>query len=291
MSNKKIVIWIGIFSIIGVILLVAIKMGIFTQKRQDTFETVNQSSTASGFLPENQNNSQSGNHEEHLKERLLSGKPYSVKLVEKGTKNLLIIGEDKTSDKYDTISIANIDQKNKKLKLIMIPRDTYIEYNNDILARLEELKLANAAGIYKINCAHSIGSRIKYKGRFDSGPISFLAAVIEEKFGIHADDYMKINTKGFSTLINHLGGIDIDVPYDMNYNDPKQDLSIHLKKGRQHLNGSGAEGFVRFRQGHRADGSLVRIGDIERKNNQIYFLKELIKQKGTLQNIGNTRHD
>jgi anionic cell wall polymer biosynthesis LytR-Cps2A-Psr (LCP) family protein len=82
-----------------------------------------------------------------------------------------------------------------------------------------------------------------------------------------------------------LGGVEINVPYDMNYDDPTQDLHIHLSKGKHHLDGKQAEGFARFRMGYREDGSLFEIGDEGRKNNQINLIKEIIKQHGTLSNI------
>ena len=193
---------------------------------------------------------------------------------------------DKQNDLYDSICLASVDKSNKTVKLIMIPRDTYIEYSDDVVSKLEELNLANEPGIYKINCTHMVGGKIDYKGKFSSGKISFLSDVIEEKFGIAIDDYVKINTRGFRDLIDYLGGVDIQVPYDMNYEDPSQGLYINIEKGRRHLNGADAEGFVRFRQGLREDGTLLEIGDIGRKKNQLTFMRELIKQKGTIKNIG-----
>jgi LCP family protein required for cell wall assembly len=217
--------------------------------------------------------------------RLTKGAPYSVRLVEEGTRNILIIGEDKLNDLYDTIGIANVDEKGNKLKLIMIPRDTYIEYNNKIAVYLDESGKSASPGIYKINCAHLIGSMVKYKGKFNSGPTSFLAQVIKEKFGIDVDDYVKINTSGFASMVDLFGGVDIKVPYLMNYDDPVQDLHIHIDKGMQHLDGSKAEGFVRFRQGYREDGTLLEIGDPGRKKNQLDFLQAFLKQHGSIAEI------
>ncbi len=274
--------------IIGIILLmVACETGILSPQKEEPGEEPEQLHT---LTPDRNDDAQEMElppvYEEEPAKRLTTGKPYSGKLVEEGSRNVLIIGEDKQNDLYDTIGIASVDKNNKTLKLIMIPRDTYIEYNPEILSRLEEVKLASSPGIYKINCAHLVGSKIQYSGRFSSGPISFLADVVSEKFGITVDDYVKINIRGFKSLINHLGGVDIYVPYDMNYEDPYQDLAIHINKGRQHLDGEKAEGFVRFRQGYREDGTFFEIGDTGRKNNQLNFLKELIKQKGTISNIG-----
>ena len=293
-GNRKILIWIGIFSLIGIILLmVACETGVLRAKtgqsrQQEAAEqiTTGQASAEAGSqnegsaLPSGQANSQ-------VKKNMITvGKAYSQKLTDEGAKNVLIIGQDKVSNLYDTIGIASIDNKNKTVKLIMIPRDTYIEYNQDILSKLDDKKLSHEPGIYKINYAHHIGKLIDYKGRFDSDQISFLADVIGEKFGVIPDDYIKINTEGFRELVDYLGGVDMYVPYNMDYDDPTQDLYIHITKGNRHLGGKDAEGFVRFRQGYRKDGTMMQIGDLQRKKNQLDFLQQLIKQKGNIRNVG-----
>ena len=219
------------------------------------------------------------------KPRLTTGKRCSTEVVDAGSVNVLIIGEDKVSYLYDTLGIMSINKSNHTLKFIMIPRDTCIEYNDEINALLEKEGKSKLPGIFKINYTHHIGTMLKYEGKFNSGPISFLADVIKEKFGVEADDYLKVNTEGFVKVVNLFGGIDIKVPYVMNYDDPTQDLSIHLEKGMQHLNGRQAEGFVRFRQGWKEDGTYFEVGDTERKKNQINFLKAFVAQHGSLAEI------
>lgn len=291
-ANRKILIWICIFSLIGIILLmVACETGVLNMRGS---QLLGQQAEEQGtsFQDHGEDGQQpdepavpSGQASEAKKKTLTVGEPYSKTLTDEGARNVLIIGQDKVSNLYDTIGIASINSKNKTVRLIMIPRDTYIEYNTDIIARLQAKGLAHEPGVYKINYAHHIGSVIEYKGRFDSGPISFLADVIGEKFGIVPDDYIKINTDGFRELIDYLGGVKMYVPYNMDYEDPVQDLYIHIPKGERLLDGEAAEGFVRFRQGYREDGSFMQIGDLQRKKNQLDFLQQLIKQKGNIRNI------
>ena len=216
---------------------------------------------------------------------LTNEKLYSEQLVSKGSKNILFVGSDKLTGLYDTIGILSIDKENEKLKLIMIPRDLHIDYNQKVKHYLEINGKLNNAGFYKINCAYNIGPYLKYEGKFAPYSMNFLADVIKEKFGIEVDDYVKINPEGFVELVDLFGGVDLEVPYDMNYDDPYQDLSIHLSKGMQQLDGNEAEGFVRFRQGYNEKNELIQIGDIERKNNQVKFIKAFIKQHGTITNI------
>lgn len=213
---------------------------------------------------------------------------YAVKLVDDNSRNILIIGEDKGEQKslYDTIGVISINKKDNKVKIIMIPRDTYIEYNSKVLSFLKEVGRLNEPGIFKINYSHNIGYMMKHEGKFGSyTTISFLSDVIEEKFGIKIDDFIRVNTEGFVEIVDLFGGVDINVPYDMNYDDPKQNLAIHLEKGMQHLDGEQAEGFVRFRQGHDSEGKEIEPGDIGRKQNQIAFLKTFFNQHGTIANV------
>lgn len=220
---------------------------------------------------------------------LTEGRPYGKKLVEDGSINILLIGENKFEGLCDTISIVSIDKKSRKVRIIMIPRDTYIEYNKKVLHYLEKEGKLDVPGMLKINAAHNIGPIMKYEGRFKPyTSISFLADVINEKFNIEVDDYVKVDTDIFAQIVDLFGGIKINVPYEMNYDDPGQNLSIHLEKGEQNLDGKQAEGFVRFRQGYNEKGELLSYGDIERKKNQIAFLKAFIDQHGTINNINKT---
>ena len=293
-KNKTILIWIGILILVGIILImVACETGVLTP--QQPVENIPGDTAGQNDSGVNPVDNPQGVTEPALPQQepvdeapktLTVGKPYSKKLVEEGSTNILIIGEDKVSSLYDTIGIASIDKKTKSVKLIMIPRDTYIEYNEDIINALDKAKLLHSPGVLKINYTHHVGTKINYEGRFDSGSMSFLADVVEEKFNVEIQDYVKINTRGFIELIDHLGGVSIYVPYNMDYEDPTQDLYIHIPKGTQKLDGYNAEGFVRFRQGYKEDGSFFEIGDTGRKNNQINFLKQIIKQKGTVKNVG-----
>jgi len=218
--------------------------------------------------------------------RLTDGKPYGIKLVADDSKNVLIVGEDSENNLYDTIMVVSVSKKDNTLKIIQIPRDAYIEYSRGVKKFLEDRGLLNEPGIFKINYSHNIGVMMKYGGRFDPfTSMNFLTGVIEEKLGIKIDDFIRVDTQSFVKAVDLMGGVYIDVPYDMNYDDPVQDLSIHLEKGMQLLDGKQAEGFVRYRQGYDRDGVFHSIGDVGRKKNQIAFIKAFIAQHGNLANI------
>lgn len=157
--------------------------------------------------------------------------------------NFLLCGIDNTNSLTDVIIIAGFDEKNKKLSLLQIPRDTYA--GEDIPS-------------HKYNAIY--GSH----GRKVSG-METLKSRFESDFGISVDHYAAVTTKGLRNIVDAVGGVDLDVPINMNYTDKGQNLHIHLNKGYQHLNGSQAEQFVRFRKGWTQ-------GDLGRLNAQRIFL-------------------
>ena len=81
-------------------------------------------------------------------------------------------------------------------------------------------------------------------------------------------------------LVDAIGGVEFDVPIDMDYDDVTQALHIHVKKGLQLLNGEQAEGVVRFRHNNNYTSYPVSYGDndLGRMRTQREFLKILLKQ-------------
>jgi anionic cell wall polymer biosynthesis LytR-Cps2A-Psr (LCP) family protein len=92
-----------------------------------------------------------------------------------------------------------------------------------------------------------------------------------------------VDLKGFVALVDAIGGVDFNVPIDMDYDDPIQNLSIHLTKGMQHLSGEDALKVVRFR--HNNDGTGYGSEDIGRMQTQQKFLKTVAKQTLTASNL------
>jgi len=216
---------------------------------------------------------------------------YYKSLTDPDTINILVIGTDVGGTNYDTLLLACIDEENNTVRLINIPRDIYIDYSDEVLSRLKKAfpKYTSSKGIFKINAAHTIGRLIKYKdgtGRFGNSEFDFTCDLIEEVFGVYIDDFVYMKPDSFVKIVDYFGGVDIYVPYRMKYRDPVQNFSVDLKEGFQHLDGKQAEGFVRFRQGYDEKGKFRNIGDLERKKNQINFVKAFLDQHMNLKNIG-----
>lgn len=101
---------------------------------------------------------------------------------------------------------------------------------------------------------------------------------IKKKLSVPIHYYVEMNLSAVKDIVNSVGGIDYEVPMDMDYDDPYQDLHIELKKGRQKLNGEKACQLLQFRQGY-PDGDLSRI-QLHRQ-----FLSEFMHQKLNKENI------
>ena len=169
---------------------------------------------------------------------------------ETGKVNILVVGLDKDGYRTDTIIIASCDLDNDCVNMLSIPRDT---------------RMYVGGHYQKINAAYAIRQDGKMKG------ISGTIEAVTRLTGIPIHHYVVFECNTFREFIDALDGVDFDVPQNMNYDDPAQDLHIHLKKGFQHLDGDKAEQLVRFRR--------YPTGDIKRVEVQQDFLKALAEQK------------
>lgn len=167
-----------------------------------------------------------------------------------GVYNFLLLGKDVDSSNTDTLIVVSYDTVNQKIGMVSIPRDTAVT--------------REWSSMPKINAAfHSK----------KAGP-EVLKEEIKNTFGIPIDYYIHVDLQGFIALVDELDGVDIEVPLDMNYDDPYQDLHIHYTKGQHHLNGQQAMEVVRFR--HNNDGSGYT--DVGRAEMQRQVLVALAKK-------------
>ena len=127
------------------------------------------------------------------------------------------------------------------------------------------------------------GKARKINYAYNKGGTELLADTVSEQLGIPVDYTVSVNLKGFTALVDAIGGVDFDVPINMDYDDPIQNLSIHFKKGVQHLSGADALRVVRFR--HNNDGSGYGSEDLGRMATQQKFLKAVAKKMLSAGNI------
>ncbi len=173
--------------------------------------------------------------------------------------NFLVLGKDSAGLNTDVIMIISYDVKEAQVSLMQIPRDTYIELNG------HGYKI-NAVYASLYNKAYREGSKEPKK----DGLAAF-AKVLSENLCVPIDYYALMDLRGFRNIVDIFGGVEINVPADMEYYDPTQNLTINIKKGRQVLDGRTAEGFVRFRSGY-------ATADIGRIDAQKLFMSAFLAQ-------------
>ncbi|NLM28523.1 MAG: LytR family transcriptional regulator [Clostridiaceae bacterium] len=222
---------------------------------------------------------------------ITKGQKYYTSLSPESTVNILLVGLDPTYSNFDTMVIVSLNEKDSVISLIDLPRDMYIDYTDELLKTVKEkaYEFYNEKGNRKLNAAAAFGRKIKYKPEKERFPgksdMNFLTDIISEIFEININDYIIVETDGFRELVDYFGGVVVDVPYYMHYEDPVQNLYIHLEPGIQRLDGAKAEGFVRFRQGYTRDGRFVQY---TRSENTFAFLKAFYEQHVTLKNLSKT---
>ena len=165
-----------------------------------------------------------------------------------GYYNFLLIGKDRGGGNTDVIMVLSFDTKNDKIAILQIPRDTYLNV---------------PYSFKKANSVYAAGSRAasaqgKNKDEQKKAGVEALENAILTNLGVVIDRYVFVDITGFRGIVDAVGGVDIFIQKDMNYEDPYQNLYIHLKAGQNHLDGAKAEQFVRFRSGY-ANADIGRM--------------------------------
>lgn len=196
----------------------------------------------------------------------------SKKLEDLDPFTVLILGvsEDISVKLTDTIMVASYNPKTQKATLLSIPRDTFVGANK-----------SKASSYDKINALYQTKTKEK-----DTSPEKTLEAV-KKITGLDITYYVVVSNNALVQLVDAIGGVEFDVPIDMDYDDSSQDLYIHLKKGYQKLNGEQAEWLVRFRHNNNGTSYPSSYGnnDLGRMRTQREFLKVVAKQLIQLKNI------
>ena len=165
-----------------------------------------------------------------------------------GICNILLAGTDEGGMRTDTMMLLSINDKEHTVTLLSLPRDTYTEGYNP-----PKLNSACAAG-----------------GGGEEG-MQWLRHEVSSLLGIIPDGYVLVNFNVFEDIVDTFGGVKFYVPMDMDYEDPAQDLYIHLEQGYQKLNGEKAVQLMRYRSGY-------AMADLERVNVQREFLQAALDQ-------------
>lgn len=189
---------------------------------------------------------------------------------------MLLIGIDKSearessgtfggSFRTDSMMLARIDPQDKEVTLISIPRDTKIDLVNE--------KTGQDYGTQKINAAYAFGGA------------SLAVDTVSKLAGVPISHYAEIDFDGFKAVVDALGGVDVNVPIEID--DDK--AGGHLDAGEQTLNGEQA--LILCRSRHTYDD--LTDGDAMRAANQRLVLSAIMDKimssdVATLTNTVNT---
>ncbi|MEO0540121.1 MAG: LCP family protein [Cyanobacteria bacterium P01_A01_bin.105] len=144
----------------------------------------------------------------------------------------------------DTMLLLRFNPRTDEMVVMSIPRDTRLRING----RMTKINEANR----------------------DGGPALAAESISDLLGGVAIDRYVRINVQGVEKLVDALGGVKVDVPKDMKYQDDSQHLYINLKAGEQTLDGNQALQFLRFR--------YDEFGDIGRVQRQQMLMRSVVEQ-------------
>lgn len=176
---------------------------------------------------------------------------------------VLGVSEDISAKLTDTIMLCAYNPSTQKAFMLSVPRDTFVGNNP-----------ASANGYDKINSLYQKSAEKTVEA-------------VELLTGVDIDYYVIVRNISITSIFECFGSIDFNVPINMNYDDPTQDLHIHLKKGQQTLQPNQIEQLLRFR--HNNDGtsypSSYGDNDYGRMRTQREFIKAAMDQVISVQNI------
>ena len=188
-----------------------------------------------------------------------------------GVYTLLLVGRDTGGGgNTDTMILATYDTRAKNLNAMSLPRDTMtnVSWNNK-----------------KLNTVYNY-----YKGKDKETQVekgmTALKVHVAKLTGILPDFYVMVDWDAVGELVDAIGGVTFDVPYDMHYDDPYQDLHIHQDKGVRKLTGEDAMQVIRWRKNNGKYGKL-QIGDSGRMKVQQDFLMAMARECLQLKHLMN----
>ena len=111
------------------------------------------------------------------------------------------------------------------------------------------------------NNFNNVSSNDKINSLYDEKNPKKILNKVNKITGLNINYYITINNDALIKLVDIIGGVEFDVPINMNYDDKSQNLHIHLKKGTQIIDGEKAEMLLRFRHNNNGTTYSTEYGD------------------------------
>ncbi|NLP52711.1 LCP family protein [Bacillus sp. RO1] len=182
------------------------------------------------------------------KEVEISKDPFSVLIM--GIEDYSTGGE---NGRTDTLIVATLNPKEKTMKLLSIPRDTQVYY--------EHLGYNS-----RINHAHAYGGK------------EMTIDKVEELLEVPIDYYTTVNFEGFKNVIDLVGGVEVDVPFDFTEKSDVDKSILQFTEGPMKLNGEQALAYARMRK-------QDPRGDFGRNDRQKQIIEAAISELISPENI------
>lgn len=169
--------------------------------------------------------------------------PTSIPLVEQGLENddritILMMGIDRRPgepyiSRTDTMMLVSFNPRTEMISVLSVPRDLYV--------------VIPGRGRDRINTAFVYGAQ----GNNPAGGAALAMQTVEYNLGVPVDHYLMVDFSAFIRAIDALGGIDVDVPYDI-YDPDFPDMNygydpLYIPAGPQHFDGLTALKYARTR--------------------------------------------
>ncbi|MDA7025507.1 LCP family protein [Bacillus sp. CLL-7-23] len=178
-------------------------------------------------------------------------KPFSILIM--GIEDYATNGD---HGRADSLIVVTLDPKKKTMKMLSIPRDTRVQLASNTTGEKK-----------KINASYAIGGKDETRN------------TVENLLGIPIDKYATVDFKGFKEVVDEIGGIDVEVPFDFNEkSDVSKKKKIYFTKGPMHLNGEEALAYARMRK-------QDKRGDFGRNDRQKQILKAALDQISKPENL------
>ncbi len=208
-----------------------------------------------GFYLENKANQAADRAFEALNDRTKSQLRDEAVEPLKDNVSILFIGVDESdkrkddgNPRSDALLVATLNNDQKTVNLLSIPRDANV-YD------------PQRQRFDKITHAHAFGGT---EGTIDT---------VENLLEIPIDYYVKMNFNAFIEVVDAVGGVTVDIPYDHVELDENDKRTIELKKGTHHLDGRHTLALARTRK---------LDSDVERGKRQQMILNEIVKESLSL---------
>lgn len=192
-----------------------------------------------------------------------------------GNTNILIVGIDTRAKgsrllNTDTIILASYNPKSNDIAMLSFPRDLNVNY-------------PNTPSIGKINATYAYGEMRK-----PGGGMEYLRQLIQSISGQKIQYYVMVDLKGFQTIIDQLGGVDVNVDTAFTGRYPTKTygwMNVKFKKGKMHMDGNVALQFARVR--HAFPG--VEASDFARARRQQKIIQAVIDKATKAENLQNVK--